>query len=370
MSWPIRRCGCTVMSAAIDVRRCRYDEIPHVMDFIHRHWQSSHALAVSRELMNWQHGAADGSCDYLIAVRGPNEILGVLGYIASRRFDPALVAHNVMWLALWKVLEAAGVAGLGLRMLNVLVKLDPHITLGVNGINAAHPPMYKALRFQTGELKRYYVTSPGASFKLLQTPKGGSEGLLNKLPVPLSGRSRFTEMTAEDLAALDSSQIAVNAANPKSPAYFATRFLRHPFYRYRVFLIEGPDHGPALLASRIAQHESARALRIVDFAGDPAAIASMGSAIKALLQEEGAEFADFWELGLPDEYFASAGFTLLDPDGPVVLPAYFEPFNARNGRMLYALRTSAPGPAVICRADGDQDRPNRLPIQTSEGQSA
>ena len=358
------------MSAAIDVRRCRYDEIPLVMDFIHRHWQAGHALAVSRELMNWQHCAADGSCDFLIAVRGPTEILGVLGYIASRRFDPALAASNVMWLALWKVIEAAGVAGLGLRMLNVLAKLESHVTLAVNGINAAHPPMYKALRFQTGELKRFYVTSPAAAFKLLQLTHGSMQGLLNTLPVPLFGRSRFTKMTAEDLAELDASQIAVNAANPKSPAYFATRFLRHPFYHYRVFLIEGPDHGPALLATRNVQHENAKALRIVDFAGDPAAIASMGSAISALLHEEGAEFADFWQLGLPDEYFASAGFTLLDPDGPVVLPAYFEPFNARNGRMLYALRTSALGPAVICRADGDQDRPNRLPVQTLERQPA
>lgn len=92
-------------------------------------------------------------------------------------------------------------------------------------------------------------------------------------------------MTAEDLDALDASQIAINAANPKSPAYFAARFLRHPFYRYSVFLIEGPDHGSALLATRIAQHESARALRIVDFAGDPAAIASMGGGIATLLQK-------------------------------------------------------------------------------------
>lgn len=359
------------MTAMIDVRRCRYDEIPLVMDFIDRHWQAGHALAVSRELMNWQHGATDGSFDYLIAVRGSTEILGVLGYIASRRFDPASVDRNVVWLALWKVLEDAGVAGLGLRMLNQLVKLEPHVTIAVNGINAAHPPMYKGLRFQTGELKRFYVTSPAeAAFKLLQLQQGAIQGLLNTLPVPLLGHSRFTEMTAKDLDALDASQIAVNAANPKSPVYFATRFLRHPFYHYRVFLIEGPDHGPALLATRIAQHESARALRIVDFAGDPASIASMGGAISALLKEEGAEFADFWQLGLPDEHFARAGFKLLDPDGPVVLPAYFEPFNARNGRMLYALRTSAPGPAVICRADGDQDRPNSLPVQTLEREPA
>ena len=359
------------MTATIEVRRCRYDEIPLVMDFIDRHWQAGHALAVSRELMNWQHGTADGSCDYLIAVRGPTEILGVLGYIASRRFDMASATRNVIWLALWKVLENAGVAGLGLRMLNQLVKLEPHVTIAVNGINSAHPPMYKALRFQTGELKRFFVTSPSkAAFKLLQLPKGALQSLHNTLPVPLLGHSRFTEMTVEDHDSLDASQIADNPANPKSPPDFASRFLRHPFYRYRVFLNEGPDHGPGLLATRIAHHESAKALRIVDFAGDPASIASMGGVISTLLKEEGAEFADFWQLGLPDEHFAKAGFKLLDPDGPVMLPAYFEPFNARNGRMLYALRTSASGPAVICRADGDQDRPNCLPVQTSQRQLA
>lgn len=175
------------MSATIDIRRCRLEEIPLVMDFIHRHWQPGHVLAVSRELMNWQHGASDGSYNYLIAVRGPTEILGVLGYIVYRRFDSTLAGRNVMWLALWKVLEAAGVSGLGLRMLNLLTKLEPHVTLAVNGINAAHPPMYRALRFQTGELKRFYVTSPASTFKLLQLPQGGMQGLPNALPVPLPG---------------------------------------------------------------------------------------------------------------------------------------------------------------------------------------
>jgi len=338
----------------IEIRRCRSDEIPLVMQFIDRHWQSGHALATSRALMDWQHGGSDGSHDYLVALRG-DEVLGILGYIATRRFDPALAERNVLWLALWKVLENTGVSGLGLRMLGALAAVEPHATIAVNGINAGHPPMYRALRYVSGELQRHYVVNPNQPRRLLAVPEGSA------LPVAQGGGSRLEAMTEAALLAMAPAAVAADIANPKTPLYFCNRFLRHPFYAYRVFQVVGDGHRPALLAIRVAEHDGARALRIVDFAGDPAAIAAIGGALANLMDEEQAEFADFWQSGLPDIHFEAAGFARLDPDGPVVVPNYFEPFVQRNGRLLYAVKTTTGLPVVICRADGDQDRPNRLP---------
>jgi hypothetical protein len=324
------------------------------MAFIDRHWQPGHALARSRALLDWQHGTPDGSLDYLVAMRD-KDVLGVLGYIVSRRFDPALSAENALWLALWKVRDDAGVAGLGLRMLGSLARDESHVTMAVSGIHAALLPMYRALGYQTGELRRFYVTNPAQPRALLEAPPGA------RLPVPCAGQSRLVEMGRAELESESPMAIARDIANPKTPRYFASRFLDHPFYRYRVFRVAGPSHGPGLLATRVARHLDARALRVVDFAGDPAAIASMGSAIGDLMHEEGAEYADFWQLGLGAEQLEAAGFCELDPDGAVVLPNYFEPFLKKNGRILYALRTKTGRPAVICRADGDQDRPSLLP---------
>jgi hypothetical protein len=337
----------------IDIRRCQGDDIELVMTFIDRHWQSGHSLSKSRALMNWQHGELGGEYNYLIAIRG-QMVLGILGYIPSRRFDPELAKKNVIWLALWKVLDNAGVAGLGLRMLSTLANIEPHSMLAVNGINAAHPPMYRALRYQTGELKQFYVVNTQSELRLLKT------SAKQNIPTPRTGLSRFVEMQDKDLIALDPDLLMTNITNPKSPVYFLNRFLSHPFYKYRVFLIDGSSHDSALITTRVAEHNGARALRIVDFSGDPKAIASCGGAINDLMIEESAEYADFWQLGLPDKYFEEAGFALLDPEGDVIIPNYFEPFLQRNGRMLYALKSQTDLPAVICRADGDQDRPNCL----------
>ncbi len=337
----------------IEIRRCRPDEIAQVMAFIDQHWKKDHALAVSRALMDWQHGAPDGTYDYLIAIT-EGKLLGILGYIATRRFDPQLANRNVLWLALWKVLDDAGVAGLGLRMLGELNRLESHLAIAVSGINPTHPPMYRALRYRVEELRQFFIVNPDKAHRLIQAPDG------ERLPKPSGGGSEFIEMKEDQLSALAPECIASDAVPGKSPIYFSNRFLRHPFYRYRVFLANGERHRPALFVTRVAEHDGARALRIVDFSGDPNAIAYSGAAISALMNEEQAEYADFWQLGLPDEHFAAAGFAQLDPDGPIIVPNYFEPFTASNGRMLCAIRSGTTTPAVICRADGDQDRPNQF----------
>ena len=54
---------------------------------------------------------------------------------------------------------------------------------------------------------------------------------------------------------------------------------------------------------------------------------------------------------------------LHDPESEVIVPNFFEPFIQRNGRILCAIKTQTGLPAIICRADGDQDRPNRIPVE-------
>ena len=339
----------------INISRCKKPEIQEVMSFIENHWQKSHVLATSRVLMDWQHGASDGTYDYLVA-RDSKRILGVLGYIASRRFDPSQLATNVIWLALWKIAEDAGVAGLGLRMLDSLGKLEPHVALAVNGINLAHPPMYRALRYEVGELFQYFVTCPGRAQTLVSAPANYS------WPVPLGAGALWEEMRECDLLKMAPSVLSAAATVHKTATYFLNRFLRHPIYRYRVFLLTGSGGEQALVASRVSEWNDARVLRIVDFSGEPMAFRASGQGLARLMEESGAEYADFWTYGMGDDFIRPTGMTPVDPFGPVVVPNYFEPFIARNGRIMCAVKrmNGAALPTMIFRADGDQDRPNLI----------
>jgi len=145
----------------------------------------------------------------------------------------------------------------------------------------------------------------------------------------------------------------------KSPAYFEQRYLKHPFYRYRVFLLE--DGGcKALMATRTARRGTAAALRLIDFHGDTAVLAAAGSAFETLMQQEGVEHADFLNAGLPQGVLEAAGFACLDFDGPVTVPNRYEPLEIKNHRVHFAVKTEQATPVMIFRGDGDQDRPNLI----------
>ncbi len=333
-----------------DIRICRDDDLEAVMAFIDQHWRKGHVLTTSRNLMDWQYRQAGDLYNFILAYEG-DDLLAVLGFIPMDRYDAALQERAAVWLALWKLRSDVKVAGLGLRMLRFLERTYSTKTIAVNGINAAHPPMYQALGYRTGSLRHSYLFSPHIGTKLLAIVDPAIA-----VPLPQPGHAVMQEMDQQALQQLH----CLDKYRTKSPAYFAARYLRHPFYRYQVHLI---SHGTlqALLATRVAHHGKAAALRIVDFMGDVNVIAQMGGCLANLMQQQDAEYVDFLNSGIPQGLLAQAGFAELDFDGPIIIPNRFEPFERKNHRVYFAIKNSDTSEPMIFRADGDQDRPNLLP---------
>jgi hypothetical protein len=78
------------------------------------------------------------------------------------------------------------------------------------------------------------------------------------------------------------------------------------------------------------------------------------------MNEEDAEYADSWHYGLPHKYLEQAKFEPADPDGDIIVLNYFVPFSAKISRIFSIYKLNAPGPFLIFKSDGDQDRPNFL----------
>jgi hypothetical protein len=335
----------------IEIRRCTSREVPALMMFIDTQWRRGHVLATSRPLMDWQYRAESDRYNCLLAWQ-ESELLGVLGYIPTRRYDPALAENNVLWLTLWKIRDDCKISGLGLRVLNALEQIEPNAAIAASGINHNHPPMYRALGYRVVELAQHYAINPIHARRLV-TQEGDMP-----LPQLNAGQAISTELTEKNILDANFTSTAIPR---KTSRYFLERFLRHPFYRYRVFhLTHASQH--ALIATRVASHGESRALRIVDFSGDPAVLAESGSSIAVILQEAQAEYVDFWEHGLPPNTLAAAGLGKVEPQGAITVPNYYEPFVASNGRILCAVKTRGTAPCIISRADGDQDRPNILEL--------
>jgi hypothetical protein len=261
-----------------------------------------------------------------------------------------------VWLALWKVRDDADSAGLGLRLLTFVTDNEPHATLGVVGFNAAVAPIYRALGFTTGELRHYVLPNPDVErFEVatLQAPVrlAPEASLLTAKPIDASNASAETV------------RLQLGSRNAKAPgktaAAFIARYLQHPIYRYRCDVLHRAGSAIGLLATRIATHGGRNVLRVIDYLGPDDAVPGLGALALEQVRSARAEYADVYNWGIDPDLFARAGFSHVDPDGPDIVPDYFEPFEARNIRLRFAIKSDRP--VVLFKGDGDQDRPSRLP---------
>lgn len=339
------------------IGRCGARDIEDVIGFIARYWKADHALATCRSLIDWQHRDPDGR-GYAFVVarrRADHAVLGILGYISTRRFDAALDTDNVIWLTTWKVRDDAEIAGLGLLLLQYLTKTEPHVAIGAVGLNRATLPIYEAFGYRVGELQHYVrVNATARGFELATLNSVSSPPLSNG--APLQAR-RLTQ--TEEFDALEWVPPAGRVPR-KTPAYFRARYARHPVYAYLVIALLDRGAPAGLMAARTAEHGRRRALRIVDFLGSDDVLARIGPVVQALLEEVDAEYADVYNAGTDCSVFARAGFRRIDPDGVEIVPDHFEPFERRNVRLWFSLK-GLPH-EVLFKGDADQDRPNRVAI--------
>ena len=75
-----------------EIRLCRGDEGAQLREFIGSHWKPNHVLALSQELLDWQHlDAKGGVYNFVVAAYKPTGAFhAVYGFIPVSHFDPAL----------------------------------------------------------------------------------------------------------------------------------------------------------------------------------------------------------------------------------------------------------------------------------------
>ena len=169
---------------SVDIHLCRSDEIADLMSFIHEHWAQNHILSFDRPLMDWQHknNAGTGYCYVLARANDDNQILGVLGFISTKRYDPKLASDNMLWIALWKARDDCKISGLGLMILQYVVECEPHQSIGIVGVGSeTHFNLYNALGYTTGHFDQYFILNPNFKrFKIAVIPEDISPSIQSK----------------------------------------------------------------------------------------------------------------------------------------------------------------------------------------------
>ena len=80
--------------------------------------------------------------------------------------------------------------------------------------------------------------------------------------------------------------------------------------------------------------------------------------MEQLLVELGAEYVYFYEYGIDESIMFKSGLEENKFDDQIIVPNYFEPFEKRNIKLSWALKSNSSTVIPIFKGDGDQDRPS------------
>ena len=341
----------------INIDFCNRNEITEVQKFINEHWEKDHILANNIILLKWLYKNKEGY-NFIIAKKN-DVIIGLLGFIKNSHFDNIDIIKDIIWLALWKVNEKIASPGLGLLLLKKLEKMNPNLDIAVLGINKTHPPMYKAINYYTGIMDHYYVTNPeNKNFNILIYDNE------TKLPTPIISEFKliYKQVLIEDFKDKRNNYKSKNFSFYKSVDFFINKYLKHPFYDYKLFDLQKDSRVLALIVLRVINIKNSKVIRVIDFEGDERIISYLGEFFLELMKGEQAEYVDFLQHGINKKYFLDSGFDLLGNKKTIIVPNYFEPIIQKNTPLLFSYKIDNKNKIRIFKGDGDQDRPNLVDI--------
>lgn len=357
------------MSGQLIIRPATHADLPALVEFLREHWREDHIFVTHPELMLWQHqdpDAPENGLTFILAVREPeaggNEILGALGFIPFRRFDPQ-AEWSELALAIWKVRDDSGAPGLGIQMLKTIERMFKPALICAIGTSAMVRPIYQALGYTVGALSHaaLFAVEPATGGTIAQgvpadarTPRAEDPAVHLK---PVDIASLPGGVRDEDIDALGAMGVP-----RKSWAYIKNRYLEHPWYDYTVRAVMIDGRIRALLIWRKVDAPGGSLLRIVDVIGEAEVLGQCAALLRAELVVAGCDYIDILHWGVDAEALRAGGFVSPDNWADLTLPNYFAPFEARNIRIEIAFKASKEfkGRTLrLYRGDSDQDRPNR-----------
>ena len=337
----------------VQIELCAKKDIINLQKFINDHWKNNHILSQNISLLDWMYNRCEG-LNFLLAKKN-KKIIGILGFIKNSNFNKNDSVRDIIWLALWKVVEERAYPGLGIIMLKKLEKINPYIDIAVLGINKSLPPVFNALKYYSATMEHYYIVNPKVKkFSVINIDNK------NKIPYPviLEDKIIYKQIYREELLSSNYNYYSNNFTCYKSSSFFINKYLDHPIYKYKIFHIENSSREFALMVIRKIKINNTNILRIIDFEGNEALISYIGMFLLNLLDKENSEYIDFMQYGIKNSYFFDAGFKLLNYNQNDMVPNYFEPFVKKNINLLFAYKTPQNKKIRIFKGDGDQDRPN------------
>jgi hypothetical protein len=327
-----------------EIRFATTGDLLPIMEFIRANWKEDHILALDKDFFLYEFYNGEGLNFVIGTEKGSGKILGICGFIQNSKN----IKDGYIWGSVWKVIKT-GNPTLGFSILNYITEHSGCKVFSSVGIERKTIAVYEFLRYHTGKLKHYYRLNDKSEYSIAKISEKVIPIINSTIQYSLKLVIYFDELaqnlTDENLKAM---------APYKDKWYLEKRYFRHPIFTYKVYGIDN-EKKDSFIFTRVVECNGAKVLRIVDFIGDTKNLNHLGQALQSLIQEEDYEYIDIYNEGIDSEVFSNAGFRLRDDADPNIIPNYFEPFVRENKDILFF--TSSPGPVLMFKGDGDQDRP-------------
>ena len=149
------------MSDKYLIRKATFDDEIALRRFIDEHWRKDHVFVTSKELLDWQHrDETTQSYSFILGIeKETGDIHGVLGFITLAQFDPEIEPTRIIWMAIWKVRDAARGHRLGRNIQAFLVESEKPQIISTVAASAMTLSMYETLGYQVDKLKQYFIVN-------------------------------------------------------------------------------------------------------------------------------------------------------------------------------------------------------------------
>ncbi|MES9845369.1 MAG: hypothetical protein ABW162_00535 [Candidatus Sedimenticola sp. PURPLELP] len=327
-------------------------DVAGFMRFMHDVWRSDHILSKHRDLLlyDFQEGER---LNIAIAKDDNDRIVGAFGFMKYSQSEIPDLSGSI-----WKVSSDIKEPMLGLKLREYVIKNIPHRYFAAPGTNVETKPIYEVLNMNWHRLDHYYILNRNLnSYKIATVSDSVNTSMhddfLNKwdISVKLAG-------SASELKVFPFEKYS-NIAPYKDYSYLKKRFFEHPIYKYDVYLVSENDVPLNIVVCRTASHLDASVYRMVDYYGPESTLIRIVPHIYNKSVDCRYEYLDFVCSGFNERIIFESGFSKLNiEEEDVIIPNYFEPFLKQN-KPIYAVSDKSKSLQFrMCKADGDQDRPN------------
>lgn len=325
------------MTGEFHLRLARPGEEDVIVQFLDAHWEWKLPLVHVPQFFEFYYRPFGGAPQFALALQD-GRICAAAGFIRANAGE-----NPDVWASIWAADEAA--PGAGMELMAALPRLANARFCAVNNIRKKVVGLYRFLGYDAGRLPHYYRLAAQSGHRVARVAAP------RILPLPETGLALRRVPGAQALPGMFRLQPQLRPF--KDYWYLSRRYFAYPFQSYDVWASETGEH---LLCTRTVPVNGTNVLRLVDYVGEPGQFWLLGRAIDGLLHEAKAEYAECYCAGVAPECMEQAGFCARGPKDEAVIPNYLTPPLYENTEYYYAAQ---PGGAVLmCKADGDQDRPN------------